>query len=139
MRLVDTNIPLYAVSVRPAEAPKRRIARRLLEQPDLAVSVQVLQEFYYQATHPKGRIHLSHEAAMSFLETLLRYPVQDVTIDVFHDAIAISHRYQVSYWDGAILAAARAMGCDAVYTEDLSHGQCYSGIQVINPFADLEG
>ena len=134
MRLVDTNIALYAVSIIPEDAAKRRIARQLLEQPGLAVSVQVLQEFYYQATHPKGRFRLSDEAAMSFLEILLRYPVQSVTIDTFRAAVSISQRFQISYWDGAILAAARALGCDAVYSEDLSHGQDYGGIRVFNPF-----
>ena len=137
MRLVDTNIALYAVSVMPEDAAKRRIARQLLEQPELAVSVQVLQEFYYRATHPKGHFRLSHEAAMAFLEILLRYPVQSVTIDVFRAAVSTSQRFQISYWDGAILAAARAMGCDAVYSEDLNHGQDYGGIRVFNPFADL--
>ena len=136
MRFIDTNIALYAVSVLPEDVAKRRIARQLLEQPELAVSVQVLQEFYYRATHPGGRFRLSHEAAMAFLETLLRYPVQSVTIDVFRAAVSISQRFQISYWDGAILAAARALGCEAVYSEDLSHGQDYGGTRVFNPFRD---
>ena len=134
MKLVDTNIALYAVSVMPEDAVKRRIARQLLEQPELAVSVQVLQEFYFRATHPKGRFRLSPETAMAFLETLLRYPVQSVTADVFRAAVSIGQRYQISCWDGAILAAARALGCEAVYSEDLNHGQDYGGIRVINPF-----
>ena len=53
MRLVDTNVLLYAVSTSPEEAVKRRRARELLGGSSLAVSVQVLQEFYHQATHPK--------------------------------------------------------------------------------------
>ena len=39
-----------------------------------------------------------------------------------------------SYWDAAILAAARALGCDAVYSEDMSSEQDYGGIRVVNPF-----
>ena len=136
MRFIDTNIALYAVSVMPEDAAKRRIARQLLAQPELAVSVQVLQEFYYRATHPRGRFRLSPEAAMAFLETLLHYPMQSVTIDVFRAAVSISQRFRVSYWDGAILAAARSLGCEAVYSEDLSHGQDYGGIRVINPFRE---
>ena len=134
MRFVDTNIALYAVSVMPEDAAKRRIARQLLEQPELAVSVQVLQEFYFRATHSRGRFRLSPDAAMAFLGPLLRYPVQSVTTDVFRAAVSISQRFQISYWDGAILAAARALGCEAVYSEDLNHGQDYGGIRVINPF-----
>lgn len=47
MRLVDTNVLLYAVSASPEEAGKRRRARALLAEPDIAISVQVIQEFYH--------------------------------------------------------------------------------------------
>ena len=63
-------------------------------------------------------------------------PIQEITVDVFRTAVAISQRFRISYWDGAILAAARALGCDAVYSEDLSTGRDYDGLQVINPFAE---
>ena len=59
-----------------------------------------------------------------------------MTREVFETAVAISHRFQISYWDGAILAAARALGCDAVYSEDLSSEQDYGGMRVINPFRE---
>jgi predicted nucleic acid-binding protein len=39
-----------------------------------------------------------------------------------------------SYWDSAIVAAARALGCDRLYTEDLSHGRVVEGIAIIDPF-----
>ena len=50
-------------------------------------------------------------------------------------AFAIRERFGLSYWDSAILAAARACGCDAVYSEDMSSEQDYDGLRVINPFA----
>ena len=50
--------------------------------------------------------------------------------------MSISRRFGLSYWDGAILAAARAMGCEIVYSEDLSPTQDYDGLRVANPFAD---
>jgi predicted nucleic acid-binding protein len=40
----------------------------------------------------------------------------------------------ISYWDAAILEAARSVGCEVVLSEDLSHGQDYAGIRVENPF-----
>ena len=133
-RFADTNVLLYAVSPLPEEADKRHHARELLRRPDLAVSVQVFQEFYHQATRPTRPGRLTHDDALAFLGTLLRFPVQDVTLDLFREAVIISHRYQLSYWDGAILAAARALGCEAVYSEDLSAQQDYDGLRVINPF-----
>ena len=135
-RFADTNVLLYAVSPLPEEADKRRRARDLLRRSDLAVSVQVFQEFYHQATRPTRPGRLTHDDALAFLGTLLRFPVHDVTLDLFREATAISRRYQLSYWDGAILAAARALGCEAVYSEDLSAQQDYDGLRVINPFRE---
>lgn len=134
MRFVDTNVLLYAVSRLPEDAGKRRRARELLKDEDLTASVQVFQEFYHQATRPTRPGRLSDEDAIAFLGTLLRFPVQDVTLDLFRDAVALSRRFKLSYRDGAILAAARAAGCDAVYSEDLSARQDYDGVRVIDPF-----
>ena len=47
---------------------------------------------------------------------------------------AISVRYQTSYWDGAILAAAESIGVPRLYSEDLNHGQRYGSVEVLNPF-----
>ena len=71
-----------------------------------------------------------------FLGPVMMIPVQELTLSIFQDAVAISQRFRLSYWDGAILAAARALGCDAVYSEDLSSEQDYDGLRVINPFTD---
>ncbi len=134
MRLVDTNVLLYAVSILPEEEAKRLRARALLAERDLAVSVQVLQEFYHQATRATRPGRLSHAAAVRFLEPVLEMRVQAVTVGVFRDAVSIRRRFGLSYWDAAILATARALGCDAVYSEDMSPGQDYGGILVVNPF-----
>ena len=61
--------------------------------------------------------------------------MQGITLDLFPAAAAISRRFKLSYWDGAIVAEARAVGCDAVYSEDLSSEQDYDGLRVMAPFA----
>ena len=96
--------------------------------------MQVLQEFYYQATRPSRQAAITHEQALEFIESIGSFPVQGITLDLFRAAVAISRRFGLSYWDGAILAAARAVGCDAVYSEDLSAEQDYDGLRVIDPF-----
>ena len=120
----------------PEDAGKRRRALELLREPDLALSVQVFQEFYHQATRSSRPGRLTPADAQAFLGTLLRFPIQDVTLDVLRAGVALSQRFGRSYWDGAILAAARALGCDAVYSEDLSSEQDSDGLRVINPFTD---
>ena len=136
MLFVDTNVLLYAISVPGEDDRKRNRALELLRGGDLAVSVQVLGEFYNQATRRSRQGALTHEQALTFLESLSSFPVQPMTLNVFRSAAEICHRYGLSYWDSAILAAARSAGCDAVYSEDMSSEQDYGGIRVINPFED---
>ena len=136
MRLTDTNVLLYAASHHPGEVEKTQVALELLEADDLCLSVQVLQEFYYQATRPTRRGRLTHRDALEFLDTLAEMPVQTLDRTLFASALDICQRFQLSYWDAAILAAARAMGCDAVYSEDLNDQQDYAGLRVINPFSN---
>lgn len=50
MRFVDTNVLLYAVARDPEEQDKAKRAKEILAGRQLALSVQVLQEFYVQAT-----------------------------------------------------------------------------------------
>ncbi|PYQ03256.1 MAG: twitching motility protein PilT [Acidobacteria bacterium] len=130
MRFVDTNILLYAVSTAADERAKAGVARALLEGSDLALSVQVLQEFYVQAKPDR----LSHEQAAILVESFLRYPVQETTLAVMRAALETAHRFRISYWDAAILEAARALGCRTVLSEDLAHGTDYAGVAVENPF-----
>ena len=139
MRFVDTNVLLYAVSIPPEDGEKRSRARQLLEEPDLAVSVHVFQEFCHQATRSSRRGAISDDDALRFVERISHFFVQAVTLEVFRAAVAISRRFGLSYWDWAILAAARGAGCDAVYSEDMSSEQDYDGLRVVNPFAALEG
>ena len=135
VRFVDTNVLIYAASPAPHEADKQNTAQRLLEAGDLALSGQVLQEFYHQATRTNRLGAISQDHALEFIGSISHFPVQNVTLEVFRVGVAISRRFRLSYWDGAILAA-RALGCDAVYSEDLSPQQDYDGLRIINPFLE---
>lgn len=134
MRFVDTNILLYAISRDPEERGKAERALEILAARDLALSVQVLQEFYVQATRASRPDPLSHDQARKLVESFMRFPVVDMTPRIMLAAIASHIRYQVSYWDAAILEAARSSGCDLVLSEDLSDGQDYAGVLARNPF-----
>ena len=60
--------------------------------------------------------------------------MQELTVAVLQAALATTHRYHISYWDAAIIEAARTLGCHEVLSEDLSDGQDYGGVRVTNPF-----
>ncbi len=130
----DTNVLIYSISEAPEEAAKREAARILLDRADGVLSVQVLQEFYVQATRPSRPGRLEPEDAAEFVLTWTRFKVQDNTLAVLLSALEIKQRYGFSYWDSAVIAAARAAGCTELFTEDLSHGQVVEGVQIINPF-----
>ena len=134
MRFVDTNVLVYAVCTTGEDVVKFEQARRLLQERDLALSAQVLQEFYVQATRPSRPGALTHTEAVSFAMAMRRFRVQEVSLSVVEDAFALRGRFGLSYWDCAILAASRACGCNTVYSEDLSDTQDYDGIRVVNPF-----
>jgi predicted nucleic acid-binding protein len=133
-RFVDTNVLLYAVSTAPDEAAKAQVARRLLLSKDLALSVQVLQEFYVQATRPTKAARLGHEQASLLVDSFLRYPTQEITIPLMKAGLLAAEQLGISYWDALIIEAARALGCAVVLSEDLSDGQDYAGVKVDNPF-----
>ena len=133
-RFLDTNILLYSISRAPAEAPKRDIAITLLDGDDLALSVQVLQEFYVQATRVTRPDALPHDVAAGLIRTWLRFKIQETALPVALEALDIKAAHRLSYWDAAILAAARALGCRELLSEDMSHGQEVEGIRIVNPF-----
>ncbi|PYQ30654.1 MAG: twitching motility protein PilT [Acidobacteria bacterium] len=133
-QFVDTNILLYAISNAADEAQKSREARRLLEGDDLALSVQVLQEFFVQATRKSRPDALTTTQASQLVEAFLRFPVQENTVSLMTAAFASSARFRISYWDAAVLEAARSLGCKTVLSEDLAHGRDYDGVVVRNPF-----
>jgi predicted nucleic acid-binding protein len=130
---VDTNILLYAASNLPSESVKSETARNILRHEDLALSTQVLQEFYWVSTRP-NKLAFSHAEAVAFIETCKMFPVQPISLGVVDDALFLCERFGISYWDAAIIAAARHMNCTTLYTEDLAHGQDYEGVIAMNPF-----
>lgn len=131
---LDTNVLIYSISTNPDERGKQARAREILAASDLVLSVQVLQEFYFQVTRPSRPHRLSHKEAMIPLRTWRRYPIVDVTHNVFKNALELCGQYHLSYWDSAIIAAASLVGCGEVLTEDMQDGAVIAGVRLRNPF-----
>ncbi len=131
---IDTNVFLYALSDRPEEQQKAERARELLLNQNWGWSVQVAGEFYYIATSAKRQFQLPHSSAMEYVETWLNFPTASLHPSTVRRALQLRGRYQVSYWDAAIIAAAQELGCQTIYSEDFSHGQDYEGVKAVNPF-----
>src|SRR5579862_6013848 len=126
VQFADTSVLLYAISRDPAELGKAKLANDILAGRDLALSVQVLQEFYVQATRASRPDAITHQQAFRLIESFRRFPVQDVTSAIMMAALDARQRFQISYWDAAIIEASRTMGCTEVLSEDLNGGPDYA-------------
>ena len=131
---VDTNVLLYAIDV--TNPAKREMARSWREQLWLSrrgrVSVQVLQEFYANVIrkHPAAR----DQARAEILNLLAWRPVAMDT-DILSLGWQLQDRFQLSFWDSLIVAAAKSSSCKFLLTEDLQSGQDLDGITVLDPFS----
>jgi len=132
---VDTNVLLYTIDEDPASESKRQRAQQLLLSERWGWSVQVATEFFVNATSAKRPFRLAAADAAALVETWFAFPTLELTPALFRAAVDVQQRFQLSYWDAAILAAAKQMGCHTLFSEDLNHGQNYDGVTVVNPFA----
>ncbi len=141
---VDTNVLVYAASSAAEDKARRDVAHlglELLDRSDLrAVGLAcVLAEFYAVATS-KSKLNLPHDdAVVACLNSRLvaRIPACPITRELVMNAVDLRHRFGISYWDAAIIMAAKQMGCQTLYSEDLNHGQDYDGVTVVNPFTTV--
>ncbi len=131
--LLDTNVLVYAVDASPENQAKQRIARDLISRVDFGTSAQVMQEFYVTVTR-KLETPLSPDDALAFLDKLNVFASVPTDYGLISEAIRNSVKFQVSYWDAAVIAAAERLKAHTLYSEDLNHGQPYGSVTVINPF-----
>ena len=116
------------------EGSARDRAVALIDAGGNALSVQVLQEFYVQATRATRRDALPHDIAAGLIRTWLRFKVQETSVSIMTGALEIKVEHGLSHWDAAIVAAARALGCRELYSEDMTHGREIEHVKIINPF-----
>ena len=134
MVFFDTNVLVYVHDQRFPH--KREIARRLyatyLYQDAIVLSTQVLQEFFVAITRKTSQVPVRE--AKSLVTRLAELPLVNIDGDHILGAIDLHARYQISFWDALILQAAQSAGVAILYTEDLSDGQRYGTVRVVNPF-----
>jgi predicted nucleic acid-binding protein len=106
----------------------------LIDRDDGALSVQVLAEFYQEATRPARPDRLPHDIAAGLVAAWTRFRVQATTLPLLAAALEIRATHGFSYGDSAIIAAARALGCEKLYTEDIAHGRQVDGVTIVDPF-----
>jgi predicted nucleic acid-binding protein len=130
---VDSNVFLYAVDE--ADPDKQRVARKWREELWKSrrgrVSFQVLGEFYVNAVRKRPA---ARDEARAEVHDLLAWNPVVTDAALLERGWKLQDRYQLSYWDALIVAAAKAASCRYLLTEDLQAGQELDGIEVVNPF-----
>lgn len=135
LQFVDTNILVYAHDV--SAGKKHEIAKNLLK--DLwnnrngCLSTQVLSEFYVTITK-KVKTPLSPLQASQIISDLGLWKLDIPNVEDILDAIQISQRYMISFWDSLIVCSAINLDCSIIWSEDLNSGQYFDKVKVVNPF-----
>ena len=131
---IDTNVLAYAYdrdNVVKRELARQLVKQRMVEQ-TLLISAQVLNELVSTLLKPK--FGLSLDDARRAIRAFEGAPLIELDLALTLRALDARQRYQVSLWDGLIIAAAERGRCSEVLTEDLNHGQEYFGGVARNPF-----
>ena len=131
---VDTNILIYAHDV-DAGVKRERAATKLRELWDSGtgrLSVQVLQEFYVNATQ-KLSTPVARSTAREVIKAYGVWIHHPTTVETITRATELSELVRISFWDALILASAEEVDAEELLSEDLNDGQAIAGIKIVNP------
>jgi predicted nucleic acid-binding protein len=133
---VDTNIFVHAFErTRTARQEiAQRLLTRLIDEERLCLSTQVLQELFVTLTRKVQR-PCSVDEALSHLSHLAEWPLFQVDWPAIREAVLLSGRARISFWDSLLVVSAARSGAARLYTEDMNHGQEIFGVTIVNPFA----
>ena len=134
---VDTNILIYAHD-RSAGAKHdraRQMVERLWTSGEGVLSTQVLQELCINLRRKIAR-PIPVEEVRQLIQDYMSWEIVVNTAESVIQALEIEVRYKISFWDALVLHAAETSGAATLYSEDLSAGQSYRSIQVVNPLVE---
>ena len=136
---IDTNILVYAYdrSAGQKHILAVKIMEQCWEQGNGRLSLQVLQEFYVSVTRKIAK-PLDPQTARQIVADMAHWRLHAPESSNLLQAIDFQQEFRLSFWNAMILQSAVHLGCEQLLTEDLSHGQKYGEVQVINPFIGTE-
>ena len=129
----DTNVLVYCTDTTAPE--KQTIARALVSTAsasgDAMVSTQVMIELFNVLTRKQ---QMPAANAQTLIAAYTGWSVVPSDLTLVTAAIEKSTQHQLSIWDAMVIEAALRGGAQTLYTEDLTHGQRFDAITVVNPF-----
>ncbi len=138
LSFVDANVLVYSQD--PTDPVKKARAEEWLEmlwqRRTGRTSVQVLSEFYAVATR-KLRPRMASNVAWEEAARYFTWSPQVIDAALLRRAHEIERRYQTSWWDSMIVAAALLQDCVILLTEDLQEGMTFGTLAVRSPFSTV--
>jgi predicted nucleic acid-binding protein len=131
---VDTNILMYAHD-RAAGVKHERakaLVARLWNDRSGVISTQVLQELAVNLRR-KAAKPLDARSTRDVVSDYLTWQVVVNGGEAILNALEIEARFKISFWDALVVCAAESAGAEILYSEDLSDGQRYDSVRVVNP------
>lgn len=127
---IDTNVLIYAFGKQ--NDSRKRIAIDTIEFCDV-ISLQALNELISVLRKKFNFSFDEINKIVDFIEA--HFVVSELSLKTLRLTVEISKKYQYSYWDSMIVAAALENHCTRLFTEDLHHDQLIEGkLKIINPF-----
>lgn len=131
---IDTNVLVYAHDIDAGR--KHKIANSLIyklsQQRSGVLSMQVLQEFYFNVTR-KIASPLAESEARAIIDDFSHWCVATSPADI-RQAFLIEDEAGIGFWDALIVATAAKAGAVRILSEDMNHGQTIAGVMIVNPF-----
>lgn len=137
---LDTNVFIYMFDSR--DIVKQQRARQLvghaIEMDGGCISYQVIQEFLNVLT--KKDLGPSTRMELGILLEKYLVPLCRVhsSVALIQRTLDLQERWQYSFYDSLIIAAALQAGCTTLYSEDLQHGQKIETLIIVNPFLNSQ-
>lgn len=132
---LDTNILVYAHDsgyLSQKNISESLIVKGIMDEVAV-ISTQVLSEFFVTITR-KVEKPLAVKAAKKEIKLLGSMEIVELDMEMILLAIDLHIKNKISYWDSLIIISAQQSGCSCIYSEDLSDGQIFNNIKVINPY-----
>lgn len=133
---VDSNILIYAHDADAGVKRERAMSklRELWASGTGRLSVQVLQEFYVNATQ-KLATPIARATAREVIKTYGVWVHQATTVETVTRAAELAELARISFWDALIVASAEEVDAEELLSEDLNNGQAIAGMRIVNPLA----
>ncbi len=137
LAFLDTNVLVYLFDPdAPAkQARAQALVEQALHQHNACISYQVVQETLNVVTRKLATPVKPQDAPELISKVLMPLCRVLPSEALYLEAMKLKARWQFSFYDALVVAAALEAGCTRLFSEDLQHGQQVGGLRIVNPFA----